>query len=81
VLGSLSAEAISEAATGTRRLDDDVRRFIHSHFAYRWVATPSGVGACALEALLVTQGIDGSLPYLNPGKVENPDLRRHLSPA
>jgi hypothetical protein len=70
VLGLLSAEAISEAVAGTRRLDEDVRRFIHSHLSYRWVEMPSGADAYALEAVLVTQGIAGSLPYLNPGQVE-----------
>jgi hypothetical protein len=66
VLATLSQDAISAAAVGTRRLDEDVRRFIQNHLSYRWTETPTGIDADALETQLVSQGIDGSLPYLNP---------------
>jgi len=70
VLGKLTAEAISAAVSGSRRLDDDVRQFIQSRLFYRWVETRSGVEAYALETILVTEGLDGSVPYLNPRRVE-----------
>jgi hypothetical protein len=70
VLENLSAEAIASAAAGTRRLDEDVQKYIHAHLSYRWVETPSGEEAFALEATLVTDGLLGSLPYLNPRRVE-----------
>ena len=66
VLGTLSPDAITEVIAGTRRLDDDIREFIQTHLSYRWIETPSGADAYQLETLLVTRGINGSLPYLNP---------------
>jgi hypothetical protein len=70
VLGGLSAEAVSAAVAGKRRLDDDVREFIQSHLSYRWVETESGADAFELEKSLVTAGLGGSLPYLNPRQPE-----------
>jgi hypothetical protein len=69
LLPTLSPEDIGAAVAGTRRLDDDVRYFIQIHLSYRWVETESGADARSLEASLVT-GLGGSLPYLNPGRIE-----------
>jgi hypothetical protein len=66
VLPSLSRAAIAEAAAGKRRMDDEVREYIHAHLSYRWAETRTGADAYALETLLVTQGITNWLPYLNP---------------
>ena len=66
VLPSLTNEQISAAAAGRLRLDDEVRRFVREHLAYRWVATADGRAAFRLEAALVTEGINGELPLLNP---------------
>jgi hypothetical protein len=66
VLAALSRDEITAAAAGTRRLDDDVREFIHAHLSYRWAETHCGVDAFALETVLVTEGINGALPHLNP---------------
>jgi hypothetical protein len=70
ILGGLSAEAVAAAVAGKRRLDDDVREFIQSHLSYRWVETESGPDAFELEKSLVTAGLGGSLPYLNPRQPE-----------
>jgi hypothetical protein len=70
VLRTLSTEAISAAVNGDRRLDDDVREFIQSHFSYRWVETGNGAEAYALKAMLVTEWFDGFLRYLNPRRPE-----------
>ena len=70
ILGGLSADAVSAAVAGRRRLDDDVREFIQSRLSYRWVETEGGAEAFALEATLVTEGLGGSLPYLNPRQPE-----------
>jgi hypothetical protein len=70
ILGGLSTDAISAAVAGTRRLDEDVREFIQAHLSYRWVETGSGAEAFALETTLVTEGLGGSLPFLNPRRPE-----------
>ena len=69
VLPTLTREQIAEAAAGTRRLDDEVRRFIHDRLGYRWVATSDGCEAFELEVTLLTEGIAGSLPMLNPRRI------------
>lgn len=71
VLGALSPTDIAAVVAGTRRLDEDVREFIQSRLAYRWVETDDGPEAFALEATLV-RGLDGSLPFLNPRRPEEP---------
>jgi hypothetical protein len=70
VLQRLRPGEIEAAVAGERSLDSDVKRYIHDHLAYRWVETTSGAEAYALELLLVTEGISGRLPYLNPRKPE-----------
>lgn len=70
VLGSLTPEQLAQAAAGQRRLDDDVRAFIHRHLSYRWWQSQDGNDALALEILLVTTGLNGSLPLLNPREVQ-----------
>lgn len=70
VLPTLTPEQIAEAAVGARRLDDDVRRRIHETLGYRWVATADGREAFELETTLVTEGIGGSLPMLNPRRLQ-----------
>jgi hypothetical protein len=71
VLPTLGSADIAQVLARTRRLDDDVRRFIADNLAYRWVETPDARKARELEAALVT-GALGVLPYLNPGRVEAP---------
>jgi hypothetical protein len=70
VLPSLSPEAIAAAAAGECRLDDDVQAFIQAHLSYRWCETVDGIQAYRLEATLVTGGLNGCLPLLNPRQAE-----------
>ena len=70
VLPALSAEQIAAAAKGLRPLDEDVRALIHDRLSYRWVAVAAGEAAYKLETILVTRGLGGSLPVLNPRRVK-----------
>jgi hypothetical protein len=72
VLAALIPEHIASASAGTRRLDDDVRDYIRGRLSYRWWETADGADAFTLETVLVTVGLDGALPFLNPRKVEEP---------
>jgi hypothetical protein len=56
---------------GKRKLDDDVRTFIHESLYYRWWQTQDGSEALGLEVSLVTKGLNGSLPFLNPREVQD----------
>jgi hypothetical protein len=69
VLPSLSPEQIGQAANGFRRLDEDVKAFVHEHLSYRWASVPDGQAAYALERVLLTAGLGGLLPLLNAGRV------------
>jgi hypothetical protein len=42
VLGQLSIPDLASAVAGQRRLDLDVRNYIHAHLSYRWVETSDG---------------------------------------
>jgi hypothetical protein len=70
VMMTLSTDDLAAAAAGLRRLDDDVQSYICEHLSYRWCETESGAEAYALEASLVTQGLAGELPLLNPRHIE-----------
>jgi hypothetical protein len=72
VLTKLSTDDIGAAAAGRRRLDEDVQSYIRDHLSYRWCETEGGADAYALEMSLVTQGLAGELPLLNPRRIEEP---------
>jgi hypothetical protein len=72
VLPSLAPEDIAAVIRRTRRLDDDVRTYVQNHLSYRWHETSGSAEAYELERLLVTEGIGGSGPYINPGRPEAP---------
>ena len=56
----------------TRKLDGDIGRYIRENLRYRWCETDDGPTARVLERSLVTDGIGGTLPFINPGRVEEP---------
>jgi hypothetical protein len=70
VLPTLSPDAVVAAGAGTRHLDEDTKEYVRAELSYRWVETRDGAEAYRLEAELVTRGLDGSLPYLNPRQIE-----------
>jgi hypothetical protein len=76
-LPTVSPDDISQTAAASGRLDDDVRCFIHHRMSYRWVETESGAEAFAPDSILVVEGLNGSLPYLNPRRVEAAQVPDH----
>jgi hypothetical protein len=55
-----------------RKLDADVGRCIRETLCYRWYETDDGASAGVVERSLVTDGIHGKLPLINPGRIEAP---------
>ena len=72
VLPRLTADDIAAVVARTRKLDADIGQYIRDNLCYRWYETDDGATARALERSLVTDGIRGTLPFINPGRVEAP---------
>jgi hypothetical protein len=70
VLPCLTRDDIEDVVNRTRRLDDDVRDFVRTHLLYRWYETADAVADFELERSLVAEGVRGTLPFINPGRIE-----------
>jgi hypothetical protein len=66
VLTTLSTSEIAQIAAGELSLDARVRRYIHERLSYRWVETPDGASAYAIEAQICRGVLATGLPLLNP---------------
>ena len=72
MLPRLTSDDIAAVVTLTRKLDADIGQCIRDNLYYRRYETDDGATACVLERSLVTDGIRGTLPFINPGRVEAP---------
>jgi hypothetical protein len=70
VLPQLTFDDIAAVTSRSRKLDADVGEYIRDRLLYRWCETDDGATARLLERTLVTEGIDGVLPSINPGRAE-----------
>jgi hypothetical protein len=65
VLPTLSADDIAAIAEGRLKLDDLVKRYIHTHFSYRFIETPDYKSAYHLEATIRGGVFEVGKPLLN----------------
>lgn len=65
ILPRLTAEEIDQIVTRQLALDRLVRDYVREHLSYRFVVTPDGVAATALEREVIN-GALGEHPILNP---------------
>jgi hypothetical protein len=70
VVPNLTSVDIEAVGRCERRFDDDVRTYVQDHFSYRWYETEDAKTAFDLERHLVTTGLRGSPPFINPGRPE-----------
>ena len=68
VLPLLSRQEIENIASGQASFDHLIRRYIHDHFRYRFMVTPTGLRARRLEAFLKSGKSSAGLPLLNPSR-------------
>jgi hypothetical protein len=67
VVPQLSQDDMQALAGGARLLDSRTREFIHEHFSYRVVVTPTGADARAIEARVRREGLPrAGRPQINP---------------
>jgi hypothetical protein len=70
VLPGLTSADVADVVRRLRRLDDDVRAFVQGQLSYRWCETADATSAFELERSLVTDGMGGVLPFINPRRPE-----------
>jgi hypothetical protein len=66
VLPTMSADDIEAVAAGRVDMDALVRNYIVAHLAFRWVETPDGATARALETAIQRGHWAHGKPFLNP---------------
>jgi hypothetical protein len=66
VVPMLTADQQAQIAAGQLGLDKLTRQLIHDHYTYRFVPTPDGVTALALERDIQKGALEAGKPYLNP---------------
>jgi hypothetical protein len=70
VLGGLDATALRAVADGALSLDGLTRSYIRERLGYRFIVTPTGAAARAIESLVRREGhADHGHPQLNPSSV------------
>jgi hypothetical protein len=66
VVPHLSAQEQAQIGKGQLKLDDLTRTLIRDRYEYRFVTTPDGAEALALERELQRGALSAGKPYLNP---------------
>ncbi len=66
VLPTLSAGDIEQVGQGRLSLDARTRQYIHAHLSYRFVESPDGRTAQAIEAAVRRGALEVGRPFLNP---------------
>jgi hypothetical protein len=66
VVPHLSAQQQAQIADGALSLDALTRRLIHGRYEYRFVITPDGAAAFALEREVQRGALSVGKPFLNP---------------